>query len=297
MKPIIHIGYSKTATTWFRNKFYPHVQNANLIKRNSINENIVRTELINFEKQDVLNKLNIPNDSKQLILCSETLIGHISIAINNEKYATENAIKLKELFGNPNIVIFIRNHQEIITSAYIQYIKNGGNFSINKFLYSDEDLFTFKHLEFDKKIEHYIDVMGKDNVHVFLYEDFLNNKHQFLNEFVQRFSLDVDFEKIDLNELNSRINNLFLKRIANCFTKPNKNMKFKVRFFHIPFLSGFVDLYIRKTKNTFLSGKEASSENVLGEKNISFIKNYYSSTNQNLCKFIDKEKLILYKYL
>jgi hypothetical protein len=28
MQPIIHIGYSKTATTWFQKQFYPNIKNA-----------------------------------------------------------------------------------------------------------------------------------------------------------------------------------------------------------------------------------------------------------------------------
>lgn len=297
MEPILHIGYPKTATTWFRTQFYPLVNDAFFIDRKSINQIIVKTDLANFDKNLILDKLQIQH-SKQLILCSETLIGHISDGSTNWKYSNENAFKLKELFPDSNIVIFIRNQQELITSAYIQYVKNGGNYSINRYLYSTENLFRFDHLKYDEKIEHYFQIFGKENIHIFLYEDFSNNTNLFLKKYIELFNLDIDLQKLNLNQVNSRIKRNFipLKRLANCFIKKN-SIKYKHRFFYIPLIKRTIDFYVQKTKNTFLAGKETTSESILGAKNIEFIKNYYTQSNQNLCKMIDVEKLKTYNYL
>ncbi|HBF88799.1 MAG TPA: hypothetical protein DDX39_09170 [Bacteroidales bacterium] len=297
MKPLVHIGYPKTATTWFRTRFYPMVRDAFFVDRKTINPIIVKTDLANFNKSIIIEKLQIPK-SNQLILCSETLMGHISDGSTNWKYSKENAIKLKELFPDSNIVIFIRNQQELITSAYIQYIKNGGNYSINKYLYSNENLFRFDHLEFDKKLAHYIQIFGRENIHIYVYEDFIKDRKAFLEKYIAKFQLEINFKNLNLVQVNSRIKSNFipLKRFANCFIKKN-SIKFKHRLFYIPLVNRMVDFYIKQTSNTFLAGEIATSEKILGAKNIAYIKNYYAQSNLNLIKIIDVEQLKQYKYL
>jgi hypothetical protein len=85
-------------------------------------------------------------------------------------------------------------------------------------------------------------------------------------------------------------------RFANCFSKKN-HKKYKLNIIYIPFLTRFIKYYIKISNNTFLDGGIASSDKVLGLKNIEYIHNYYCSTNQNLSKYISLEKLKLYKYL
>ena len=48
MKNIFHIGYHKTATTWFQKHFYPSVSNCKLIERHSIRNHFYENKNENF---------------------------------------------------------------------------------------------------------------------------------------------------------------------------------------------------------------------------------------------------------
>ena len=39
-RPIVHIGYHKTATTWFQKHFYPCVRNARFVARERVRDEI-----------------------------------------------------------------------------------------------------------------------------------------------------------------------------------------------------------------------------------------------------------------
>lgn len=296
MKPIIHIGYPKTATTWFQNVFFPNIIGINYIDKRTVNKTIVNSNISDFEEENILKKLKIETQY-QIILSSETIIGTINEGWKKGANLFENSIKLKKLFPEATIIIFLRNQVELIASAYIQYIKNGGNYSIDKYLNS-ESLFSFEHLEFETAINQYINLFRDDNIHIYFYEDFTSNKLLFLEQFKQRYNLDINLETLNMNEVNSRIksNFILLKRISNCFSTKNKT-KYKYHILYVPYLSKTIDFLVEKLSSSFLAGKKISSEKILGKQNIEKIKDYYKKTNENLCNIVDSEKLKKYNYL
>ncbi len=300
MRQLIHIGYPKTATTWFQNNFYPFINNANFIKREYIQENIIRPNSFDFSPDKVK---KIFNFDKKAIFCEEMLIGSL-YGWNNGAFAKENALRLKAIFPNANILIFIRNQFDIIASAYSQYIKIGGNYCIDKFLYhknlfdknNNALLFSFNYLEYDKIIEFYNELFGQSNINVFLHEDFQSDNIKFLTNFKKIFDLEVDLNKINYEKKNVSYRK-YLMHIAlfsNIFTI--KNILYKYYLINIPYwysISRRVFSILNKYK---IFGKEMSSLEILGKKNYEYIKNYYKESNNILYDELKIKKIAEYNY-
>ena len=125
MKNIFHIGYHKTASTWFQNYFYPKVNNYLYVKRDNIRDHFYK---------------GIPQDFPKdcdLIFCDEELSGNIHNGGLSGFLSKDVANKITD-FENPKVVILIRNQYDIIVSSYLQYIKKGGNYSLDAYLYHQD---------------------------------------------------------------------------------------------------------------------------------------------------------------
>ena len=65
MKNLFHIGYHKTATTWFQKKFYPFLENYIQVERSKIRDFFYENKFQDFKPD------------KNLIFCDEELSGNI----------------------------------------------------------------------------------------------------------------------------------------------------------------------------------------------------------------------------
>jgi len=229
-KNIFHIGYHKTATTWFQKKLYPHVSNFDIAKRSLIRSFFYEDKMYNFD------------NASDIIFCDEELSGNIHNAGHSGFLTKQVARKIGE-FNNPKVVIFLRNQYDIISSSYLQYVKEGGNYSINKYVYHKEylrsnrvSLFSFKHFNYYNLISNYIEIVGKKNVHIYLYEDFASNQKSFIKEFCDTHDLKINLEKIDFTRTNNSYSYIsyYLAKFINSFS--HKNVLYKYYILHIPFL-------------------------------------------------------------
>ncbi|WP_395622221.1 hypothetical protein [Sphingomonas daechungensis] len=104
----------------------------------------------------------------------------------------------------------LRSQTSVIVSLYQQYIRAGGTFSAARFLFPKlylqrPEVVTYKQPRFDvdfflysRIVTLYDDLFGRENVHVFLFEDFRRGGMDFLREFAAELRLNVDWEKVSL---------------------------------------------------------------------------------------------------
>ena len=270
---IFHIGYHKTATTWFQKHFYPFVSNYNLVNRNDIRNFFYENQEVSFKGK---------NDC---IFCDEELSGNIHTGGHSTFLSKSIARKISE-FENSKVIIFIRNQIDIIASSYLQYVKKGGSYSINRYLYHKDfpnsnraALFSFQHFNYFDKIKYYEKLIGKDNVFVYVYEDFRSNNTKFIHSFVNEHNFAIDVEKISYkwkNESYSYIN-LCLSKFLNFFSR--EDVLYKYYLVHIPFL-----YKISSSINRIINFGKINRKKLLGKKNVEFIKSFYKKQNQLLQK-------------
>ncbi len=235
MAQIIHIGYPKTGTTWLQKEFFPRVNQYEKLIKSPILKNIYNPDV----SQQNLNKIFKPYTEKtNLIISDEDLVtdkpNHPSPFIKAER--------IKYLFPDAHIVLFIRNQNDILVSAYDQYIKGGGTLHFKKYIALLIEAGKINHWQYHKIIQKYFSLFGKNNIKIFLFEDFKNNPH-FLDEFTDKLHLTLLDSPNIAKKINTRLSNSVrnLWRISNHFTKHQLYSSFppKNYFFHFPGLFTF----------------------------------------------------------
>lgn len=292
---LIHIGYPKTATTWFQNNFYPFVRNFHFTDRELVKKEMIFRNSLEVKAEPLLLK------EGNLIVCEEMLIGSVQNGSLHGLAMERNAMRIKESFPGAEIIIFLRNQPELIQSSYLQYLRTGGTLSFRKFLFPSRKLnqinrfclFDFSFFEFIKIIDFYKLVFGEKNVHVFLFEEFRDNPLVFLKNFSEKFHLEVDLNQIDLN-LRKPGFSLWLVpfiRFLNSFT--NQSILNKYYILNIPGIYGLVRKLIlassrhtKRKQNTFI-GSRAIRE---------YIEEYYRESNNKLTHFFPEDRLKEFNY-
>jgi hypothetical protein len=295
---IIHIGYPKTATTWFQNNFYPFVTNFNFCDRE-----VLKRELIflpfHIKTPDISNLIKPGNN----LWCDEMLIGSIQNGSLHGLLMEKTAFRLKEVLPDGEIVLFIRNQFELINSSYFQYLRTGGTLSLKKFLFPKRKInsinqlnnFDFSFFQFDRIIDFYKSVFGSKKVHVFLYEEFLLNQREFIENYARKFNMEYDRSKLDFSFRKSKFPVWLVPfiRFLNVFT--NQSILNKYYIIHIPGVYGFVKRLITffslkknvKSKNSFLMMDKETQRNII---------DFYKESNGRLIEIFGEEKLKKYNY-
>ena len=295
---LIHIGYPKTATTWFQNNFYPFVSNFNYCDREDLKRELIFLPF-NTKTPDISIFIKPGNN----ILCEEMLIGSIQNGSMHGLLMEKTAFRLKEVVRDGEIVLFIRNQFDLIISSYFQYLRTGGTLSLKKFLFPKRkinsvnqlNMFDFSFFQFDRIIDFYISVFGSDKVHVFFYEEFRENQQEFVEKFANKFNMEITKSKLDFSYRKSSFPVWLVPivRFLNAFT--NQSILNKYYIIHIPGVYGFVKRLI----TFFSSGNNGKSKGLASKVNKEIHRNiseYYQRSNRRLIELFGEEKLKKYNY-
>ena len=273
MKNLFHIGYHKTATTWFQKKFYPLLKNYNQVDRSKIRDFFYENNYQDFSSK------------KNQIFCDEELSGNI----HNGAYLgllSENIATKISKFENPKVIIFIRNQYDIIVSSYVQYIKEGGNYSFSRYIEHKEfdrsnrsSLFSLKHFDYKNLIHKYQSLIGKENVYIYLFEDFITDQELFISSFIKDHNLEIDLNKVDFEKNNNSYSyvSLFFARIINSFSR--KNVLYKYYIIHLPFVYEYAREILRRIKIF-----PVKSRSFINDEFRHIVNKKYSDSNKSIAK-------------
>ncbi len=303
MNPIIHLGYPKTATTWFQRNFYPFVQNAYIPHHNLIKKNIINPFNLNYQGQNYIDGIISEAGSKRMIICEENLIGSLQNGGMQGYHTKEIGLRLKSLFPNAEIIIFIRNQPEMIASAYIQYVKGGGNYSLKTYLFDKQYdfsnsrmLFTMDFFRYHEVVEFYQSLFGEEKVHLFLYEEFAENNKEFIKSFSDRFSFKINSDLLDYSFANVRLRKglIQLARLTNSFSK--RPIVYKYYLIHIPFWYKFNKQMLLNLNKFKIFGRFPDAQKLFGKEIIAWVNDYYRESNQQLYDNMKLKSLSQYNY-
>lgn len=246
MKKYIHIGFPKNfSTSLQRDYFSKHpdifhlgigVDN-NLGYRDSIVEKTLEVYLktCKYYRYKEVEKTIIEHfqslfkkherDAKIIGVSGE----HLGFAFSYDGLSgKEKAERLSQIFGSDTkIVMIIRNQFSLLKSLYREYVRVGfaSNFSdFIKLLYKYQDRNFVYDFRYDYVVETYIQLFGKDNVRVFFFEDYRNEKNELILQDgrIKLFSdlnrfLGVSETKMDFGHYNEAIpsNKIMTKAALN----------------------------------------------------------------------------------
>jgi hypothetical protein len=186
------------------------------------------------------------------ILCEEGLSGYLHNGGLAGCLSKEVAYRIKSVFPDARIVIFIRSQPAVVAGSYEQYVRGGGTFTPRRYLFPKAYLrgalgevakapdFTFDHFEYGPLIEHYRRLFGADSVHVFPYEAFREEPTGFLRSYCAALGLEVDLDTVPMRRVNRSygLAVMALVRLLNHLTY--RTVRDKHYLVHIPYWYAFV---------------------------------------------------------
>jgi hypothetical protein len=263
------------------------VKNARFIPRKEIQDHLIRPWALDFDPATAREHL-LESPDDRIIICEELLLASVRSGGFNGFVIKDIARRLKDVFPDARIVIFIRNQLDLIASAYGQYIKDGGRSDIDEYLYHPKakfyvglSQFSFRYLEFDRILDYYKDLFG-ERVFVFPFERFVEDRYGFLKDYSTSLNLDIDAGALDHSELNKRLN-------APSYTKWRNRLRIP-RGFSISRITG------KRITHETVFRKRRSARDILGSKNTEYIMEYYSKPNQRLISIHGMEEIADYGY-
>lgn len=295
MEVFFHIGYPKTASTWLQEMLFPKIRGLIYLNSSETRELFFDSDAFLYSPLHVHKYISKKSDKNyKLLFSSELLTTPINYGWHHGCISKTCAIKIKDTYPNAKIILFIRNQKDLAVSAYQQYVKNGGTYSIRKFLYNSH--FSLDHLFYSRLIKYYDSLFGRENVAVFFFEDFTSNPKKFVEKFVENFSFDLDICDLDFRKVNQglRIRLIPIIRFFNLFHRKPKGRKRMI--FPLPKMVGFVRKIVHPLNRYEFFGKHARFDNLLHEKDSGFFRDTYRLSNQELMGRLDVKKLEKYGY-
>jgi len=293
---LIHIGYPKTATTWFQNEFYSNVLNRKFVDVGLFRSIITDDIPFSFNQSNINVFESI--GCAPLIICDEGIIG------GNPFIAIESINRIHRSFPNCRIVLFIRNQLEMIVSKYSQYIyKNMGTASANTFLSKGPhwhrvhnfQKFHSEYLCYDRVIGHLEDLFGSDNVFVYLYEDFLANPAEFIGNYTFEHKLVIEKQVSFTHQNEGLRRGLYpIVRFMNIFTRYKRNDKYYL--VHIPYWFQFCQRFYKRLNRFRIFGEKPKIEDLIGKEQLKTLYSLYQKSNANLIRYFGRDKLVKYNY-
>jgi len=293
--PIVHIGYHKTATSWFQKSLYPYVRNTTYLNRNLVRDIFLNTTAFAFNAEAAEKKLAV---AKRPVICEEDLCGHYDNGGLLEALSKDIAYRIHSVYPDAQIVIFIRNQLDMILSTYLQYVRGGGTRSLTRFLvpyargslyrrrWYKKPMLTLDHFAYQNLIRHYRTVFGSANIHVFCYEDFAADPRSFAKDYATRFELDAPLDQLSYARRNESLGmiSLQLARLLGPFSRwdtPNRLVLLPVMpmWMHKAGLEAF--------NKTTLSGSRTTPENLFGEKLYHSLYERFAADNRALSRMLE----------
>jgi Sulfotransferase domain len=211
IKPLIHIGYHKTATTWLQRELFSVDSDVFVPMSPDNNPNVgkylgrqfirdrdgyllspfeLNRETILLELEYILGKIDI--GSRVPVLSYERLSGNPH---SGGFDAGIIADRIQACFPEARIFCVIRQQKEILLSTYFQYLKIGGTDTLKTYLTRSYDGrrpgFSPAHLNYVDLVSCYYRLFPRENVLVLPYEMFRNQTRLFLDRLGKFVSLDI----------------------------------------------------------------------------------------------------------
>lgn len=291
-RPIVHVGYHKTGTTWFQKRVYPLASGHECVTRDVIKETLLAPHAWAFDAARTRERLT-PSSGRTPILCEENLSGDWRNAGLMGSLSKEVADRLAQSFDDACIVIFVRNQVDMLAAIYAQYLKSGGSYAPQRLFFPGSykrsagrlrfkrPSFQFEHFDYLGLIRHYEGLFGRERVFVYPYEAFREEPHRFLIDYCDELGLDVPVASIDYGTSNASFRHwtLRLGRLLNHFTPQWASDKRVVA----PLLSrAAVRWLLFRFNETPLAGRRLSPEELLGSALVDYVRDYYAAANRAL---------------
>lgn len=231
-RPIVHIGYHKTATKWFQKHLWPRLGSHDYVPREDVQQALLAPPGLHFDPAAARALLGLDRRERPVVLSEENLSGYIHNGGLHGLMGPEAARRIKAVLPDAQIVVFIRNQADAVRASYSQYVAAGGTFGLRRYLATNAGMkgalrcafkapaFEWEHFEYDRLIAHYDELFGRDRVHVYAFEE-LRDRPALLARMERDLGISFPADAAEApatNRSQSRAA-MGLLRFANLFTR------------------------------------------------------------------------------
>lgn len=284
----MHIGYHKTATTWFQRHVYPQATSHRWVPRAVARQVFLDPWGLAFDPLAARRALACPSDPRPVAVCEENLSGYIQNGGLHGLMAPEAARRIHATLPDARIVIVIRAQPEAIAASYVQYVRAGGTHAPGRYLFPARHLtgarrhpykspaFAFEHFAYHHLIGFYDELFGRRNVTVMTYEDLRRDPAAFLDRYAREAGLIVDADQAVRHRPNGSFGptTLLVGRATGLFTA--RSVTDKTWLVSLP---GFYELRRRLLQAMSAFDRGGSAEAILGAANVAHIRSYFAASN------------------
>ncbi|KHK92638.1 sulfotransferase family protein [Novosphingobium malaysiense] len=229
---IVHLGYHKTATTWLQEQVFPRATSHDFVPRKAVQDALLAPSGLHFCADNARRVLSLQGRNRPVLLSEENLSGYIHNGGLHGFLAPEMARRVKAVFPDARIVVFIRNQLDICRASYAQYVSGGGTWSARRYFETARfvrgaltrpwkaPVFEFEHFEYDRLVSHYDSLFGAERVHVYPYE-WLQDRSSMLKRMEKDLGLSLDALPPEGSRANRSLGaaGLTAMRAVNLFTR------------------------------------------------------------------------------
>jgi len=289
--PIVHIGFHKTATSWFQTAVYPRVTSHRFVHRELVRSVFMDSDAFHFDPAEARQRLDADGDLRPPLICEEDLSGVLHIGAASTYIAKEVARRIHATMPDAHIAIFVREQVDAAASWYLQYLKEGGTASAHRYLFPDEYIypgrlmlfktarFNFSQLDYAGLIQAYDELFGREQVHVFAYEQLREDSAAFLSHMRQSLGFTLAGGEIPSDRVNQayRRGLVPVARAMNHFT--GRQVANKRTLLHLPFWFRTRREILDRLNAVPLLGRRPSARTLLNTSERRWIRERFASSN------------------
>ena len=291
-RPIVHIGFPKTATTWFQREFYRRVSGRHYVERDALRRAFLSANELTFDPAEALSLLG--GDPDKLLICEEGLSGYLHNGGVMEIVTRVFADRLQRMLPDADIVIVLRSQPSIIASTYQQYVRAGGTHSARRYLFPHRyleknhceqykiPLQDVAHYDYGPLVRYYRELFGPKRVHLFLYEELQRDPQSFLDRLTSSLGLEVEPAagggKRRLAAYSLPIH--LMARLCNLFTY--RAVLDKRYVVHIPGWYRLQRKILTRLNDTGWFGRSPSPDRLLGADVVRWLEHRFARPNREL---------------
>lgn len=291
-KLIIHIGYHKTGTTFLNRKFFTNHPQIHHMGKPYAEDDPIREiveRVIGLKKYDVdlcrsIYEKNIVSiQQRKIISISDGQI----VKQNHVKNFYEIPKRLIDIFGDISVIVVIRKQYDYIKSLYVQHIGvNNEKKSFDEWFDQNWDSggMLKSRVNYLDRIKPYIEILGTNNVGIFIYEELQKNPESFIKNICDFIDCNYpnSFKKDNKRKLNKRMTTLHKFFNTNSFFR-----------FILFFAKKVIPLRYHNLINNFIFSKFRRYDPQLSKDRAMVVKDYSRISNRS---FVDELGIELSKY-
>jgi hypothetical protein len=173
MRPLLHIGYHKTGTTWLQRHVFGDPESG--FSQMGGAQRLIAVDPFDFKPQRIRRQMGRMMGGAQglvPVLSSERLSGEPHFGGYDSELIAD---RLAAVFPEARILLVVREQTSMFLSLYKEYIRRGGAASLRQYLAAPSDgywmpQFRFEFLEYHRLIRYYQGLFGAESVLVLPYE-------------------------------------------------------------------------------------------------------------------------------